>query len=139
MTTVGWCLLGLAIGLGVYTYVGYPLLLGLMALFRSRGLPKTMPDADWPRISITIPAYNEERQIGATLDSVLALDYPADRRQIVVVSDASTDRTDEIVRSYADRGVELLRQTERAGKTAAENLAADKFPVACPERGNIEL
>jgi cellulose synthase/poly-beta-1,6-N-acetylglucosamine synthase-like glycosyltransferase len=51
------------------------------------------------------------------------VDYPADRRQIVIVSDASTDRTDEIVRSYADHGVELLRMPQRGGKTAAENAA----------------
>jgi cellulose synthase/poly-beta-1,6-N-acetylglucosamine synthase-like glycosyltransferase len=75
-------------------------------------------------ISISLPAYNEEGSIGRTIESLLALDYPADRRQIVVVSDASTDRTDEIVRSFADRGVELLRLPERGGKTAAENAAA---------------
>ena len=122
---LGWWFVGLAVGLGFYTYVGYPILLRLVASFRSLDVSASVDEADWPRISITIPAYNEERQIGATLDSVLALDYPAERRQIVVVSDASTDRTDEIVRSYGDRGVELLRQAERAGKTAAENLAAD--------------
>src|SRR5256886_12729222 len=50
-------------------------------------------------------------------------DYPADRRQILVVSDASTDRTDAIVREYTGRGVELLRLPRRGGKTAAENAA----------------
>jgi cellulose synthase/poly-beta-1,6-N-acetylglucosamine synthase-like glycosyltransferase len=78
----------------------------------------------WPRISITVPAYNEGEQIAATIEGLLALDYPEDRRQILVVSDASTDDTDQIVRRYADRGVELLRQPERRGKTAAEDLAA---------------
>ncbi|MGH7676979.1 MAG: glycosyltransferase, partial [Gemmatimonadaceae bacterium] len=52
-----------------------------------------------------------------------AQDYPADRRQILVLSDASTDRTDEIVTSYASRGVELLRMPVRGGKTAAENAS----------------
>jgi cellulose synthase/poly-beta-1,6-N-acetylglucosamine synthase-like glycosyltransferase len=75
-------------------------------------------------VSITVPAYNEEGQIAGALDSLLALDYPSDRMQIVVVSDASSDRTDEIVRSYAAGGVHLLRQPERRGKTAAENMAA---------------
>ncbi|MEP6474158.1 MAG: glycosyltransferase, partial [Gemmatimonadota bacterium] len=59
------------------------------------------------------------------------IDYPEDRRQILVVSDASTDRTDQIVRSFADRGVELLRLDTRRGKTAAENAA---FPHC---RGSI--
>jgi cellulose synthase/poly-beta-1,6-N-acetylglucosamine synthase-like glycosyltransferase len=71
-----------------------------------------------------LPVYNEERAIAATLESLLALDYPPERRTILVVSDASTDRTDEIVRGYADRGVSLLRLPQRLGKTAAENAAA---------------
>ena len=54
---------------------------------------------------------------------MLAADYPAERRQVVVISDASSDGTDEIVRRYAARGVELVRQPERRGKTAAENAA----------------
>jgi cellulose synthase/poly-beta-1,6-N-acetylglucosamine synthase-like glycosyltransferase len=70
-----------------------------------------------------VPGFNEERAIGATLEALLVTDYPADRRQVLVVSDASTDRTDEIVRGYAERGVELLRVAVRGGKTAAENAA----------------
>ena len=68
-----------------------------------------------------VPAYNEVHAIRRTLDSLLAIDYPADRRQILVVSDASSDGTDDVVREYADRGVELLRLAQRSGKTAAEN------------------
>lgn len=109
-----------------YTYVGYPLLLRLLTTGRRPMLPTTDPDP-WPVISISLPAYNEEASIGRTIESLLALDYPPDRRQIIVVSDASTDRTDEIVRSYADRGVELVRMAERGGKTAAENTAAARL------------
>jgi cellulose synthase/poly-beta-1,6-N-acetylglucosamine synthase-like glycosyltransferase len=79
--------------------------------------------AEWPFITITVPAFNEERAIAATLEALLTADYPADRRQVLVVSDASTDRTDEIVRGYENRGVELLRLPTRGGKTAAENAA----------------
>src|SRR5690606_21020334 len=57
------------------------------------------------------------------IENLLELDYPPERRQIVVVSDASTDGTDDIVREYADRGVELVRLPERRGKTGAENYA----------------
>ena len=82
-----------------------------------------MPAGSLPRISIVLPVYNEARVIAATLDSILAIDYPADARQILVVSDASTDGTDEIVAGFADRGVALLRMPSRRGKTAAENAA----------------
>ncbi|MEX1184582.1 MAG: glycosyltransferase, partial [Gemmatimonadota bacterium] len=78
---------------------------------------------EWPSITITIPAYNEAGQIGELLESVLRLDYPRDRMQVLVVSDASEDGTDEIVRTYADRGIELLRMPTRGGKSAAENAA----------------
>ena len=115
-------LLGVAVA--AYAYLGYPALLKLLAWLRPRP-PLAREPAEWPRVTITIPAYNEERAIAATLDAILATDYPADRRQVLVVSDASTDRTDEIVRAYADRGVELLRMPVRGGKTAAENAARE--------------
>lgn len=110
----------------LYTYFGYPALLSVLATFRPAWSPPDRP-TEWPRISITVPAFNEEETIRGTIDSLLALDYPADKRQILVVSDASTDRTDEIVAEYADRGVELFRVPKRAGKTAAENAARGKL------------
>jgi len=61
--------------------------------------------------------------IAGTLERLLALDYPNALRQILVVSDASTDGTDEIVSRFAGRGVDLLRLPRRQGKTAAENAA----------------
>jgi glycosyltransferase involved in cell wall biosynthesis len=76
---------------------------------------------DWPFVSITLPVYNEEATIRATLESILAIDYPPEKRQILVISDCSSDRTDEIVREFADRGVEAIRLPTRAGKTAGEN------------------
>lgn len=111
-----------SIGLLLYTYFFYPLLLRLLGALRPRH-PEIAAPVEWPTISITIPVYNEEGQIRELLDRILALEYPPERRQILVVSDASSDRTDAIVREYADRGVELLRLPERSGKTAAENAA----------------
>lgn len=107
-----------------YTYLFYPALLKALARLRPPW-PPVSPRPEWPMLSICLPAYNEEAEIGDTIESLLRLDYPADRRQILVVSDASTDRTDEIVTSYAARGVELLRVGERRGKTAAENAARE--------------
>ena len=122
MTDLAFALILVPIALFLYAYIGYPLILALAARWRRKPAPLGDP-AEWPRISITIPAYNEAAAIGATLDSLLALDYPADRRQILVVSDCSSDGTDAVVRGYADRGVELLRLPARRGKTAAENAA----------------
>jgi cellulose synthase/poly-beta-1,6-N-acetylglucosamine synthase-like glycosyltransferase len=122
-TTIGLILLAIPIALFAYAYLIYPLILRIIAARRpSAGSVSDPPD--WPSISISLPAYNEERSIGQTLEALLALDYPADRRQILVISDASTDRTDEIVRGFAGRGIELLRLPARSGKTAAENAAA---------------
>jgi cellulose synthase/poly-beta-1,6-N-acetylglucosamine synthase-like glycosyltransferase len=111
-----------ALLLGLYAYFGYPLLLGALRAVRRRPVRGGEPGT-WPLLSICVPAFNEERAIGPTLDAILAADYPADRRQILVVSDGSTDRTDEIVRGYAASGVELLRMPVRGGKSAAENAA----------------
>ena len=114
--------LGLAVVFVAYTYIGYPLLLKTITLFRPARAPGSAPRS-WPLVSITIPAHNEAATIAATLVRILEIDYPSERRQILVVSDASTDGTDDIVRGFADRGVELLRVPVRRGKTAAENAA----------------
>lgn len=55
---------------------------------------------DWPAVSILIPAHNEDVVIARTLDAMLALDYPADLLEVIVINDGSTDRTREIVESY---------------------------------------
>jgi cellulose synthase/poly-beta-1,6-N-acetylglucosamine synthase-like glycosyltransferase len=123
--TVGLVLVLLPVVLLLYAYLLYPLLLKQVSGGAGR-LPSTDP-ATWPMITIAMPAYNEEKSIAATIDSLLALDYPADRRQIVVMSDASSDRTDDIVKSYADRGVELVRMPQRTGKGQMENFAAHRF------------
>ena len=116
-----WWLAG-ALAFAVYTYAGYPLLLLLVAGLRRRR-PVPAPPAQWPPLSIVLPVYNEQAVIRRTLENLLQLDYPPERRQILVVSDASTDATDAIVREFAVRGVELLRLPRRGGKTAAENAA----------------
>jgi cellulose synthase/poly-beta-1,6-N-acetylglucosamine synthase-like glycosyltransferase len=125
VTPVAYLALVAALGVALYPYLGYPALLKLMSLARRVPAPRRAAPApsEWPSVTITIPAYNEAAVIAETLEGLLAVDYPADRRQIVVVSDASTDGTDEVVERFAPRGVELLRLPRRAGKTAAENAA----------------
>jgi cellulose synthase/poly-beta-1,6-N-acetylglucosamine synthase-like glycosyltransferase len=106
-----------------YAYVGYPLLLSLLSLIR----PKPVHSENWtPSVSVIIAAYNEERDLAAKLENTLALDYPKSHLEVIVTSDCSTDRTDEITRSFAPRGVRLHRQEERHGKTAAQNAAVTK-------------
>lgn len=108
-----------AAALGLYILVGYPVLLGLMARLRPKPVLKSRQRKT---VSVVVPAYNGEKFIGAKLDSVLALDYPRELVEILVVSDGSTDRTDSIVKEFAAQGVQLLR-VPRGGKCAALNAA----------------
>lgn len=120
MITTGWILLLFPVVVGVYAYLVYPLLLRILP--RHQFL-RGVGSGGFPMISIVIPAYNEEAQIRGAIEAAAGQDYPADRRQILILSDASTDRTDDIVREYASQGVELLRMPQRSGKTAAENAS----------------
>ena len=120
VTALSWILVALPLLLVVYAYVAYPVILSILA----RGKPRPAQAAgELPLVSIVVPAYNEERQIRGAIEALLAQEYPADRRQILILSDASTDRTDEIVSGFKAQGVELLRMPVRGGKTAAENAS----------------
>src|ERR1700724_1738859 len=90
-----------ALGIG-YVYVGYPALLVAWARCRPRRPIRTSSDpaAVPPRISIVIAARNEARRLPARIENLLALDYPSDRRQIIIVSDGSTDDTREVLSPY---------------------------------------
>jgi len=122
MTLLAELLVVLPVVLAVYAYAVYPGVLWLFARHRSAGLVEG--DSSYqPSISIVVPAYNEQTQIGGAIEALLAQNYPRDKMQILILSDASSDATDRIVRSYADRGVELMRMPKRSGKTAMENAA----------------
>ncbi len=103
-----------------WTYLGYPLFIATLARLRPRPHRR---EPMLPTITLIVPAYNEEAIIATKLDNLLALDYPPERRQIIIVADGSTDATVDIVRRYANRGVQLLFQPERRGKIAAINRA----------------
>jgi cellulose synthase/poly-beta-1,6-N-acetylglucosamine synthase-like glycosyltransferase len=124
-----------------YIYLGYPLLVYMLSCIRNRPIKK---DRFLPQITILIAAYNEEKVIETTVKNKLALNYSPDKMEIIVISDGSTDQTDEIVNSLGlslqmegidkqkERGqkvvaslapVKLLRQEPRAGKTSALNMA----------------
>jgi peptidoglycan/xylan/chitin deacetylase (PgdA/CDA1 family) len=113
-------LAALSLAVLVYVYVGYPLLLALIV--RVRGARPVRQGARLPPVSLVISAHNEAAVIGRKLENALALDYPRERLEIVVISDASTDGTDAIVSEFSARqGVILRRQPERLGKTAGLN------------------
>jgi cellulose synthase/poly-beta-1,6-N-acetylglucosamine synthase-like glycosyltransferase len=105
----------------VWTHVGYPLAAALLARIRTR----TVRKADvTPPVTVIIPAHDEESVIATRLDNLLALDYPAEELEILIVSDGSTDRTDEIVQERAARDSRTrLLALPRGGKLAALNRA----------------
>jgi cellulose synthase/poly-beta-1,6-N-acetylglucosamine synthase-like glycosyltransferase len=90
-----------------YVYFGYPIFVWMV----SRVRPKIVKRAPFePFVTILITAYNEEKDIRAKLENSLQIDYPQKKLEILVASDGSTDRTDEIVGEFAARGVKLFRQ-----------------------------
>jgi cellulose synthase/poly-beta-1,6-N-acetylglucosamine synthase-like glycosyltransferase len=106
-----------------YVYVGYPLLLAIVSLFSDRRRANL---GYKPRLSFLIAAYNEETGIKNKIAQTLALDYPTELLEILVVSDGSTDRTEAIVESFVDPRIHLLRIGNRKGKTNAQNEAVKK-------------
>ncbi len=98
------------------TYAVYPVSLMLLGALRRRRPP--VAGNATPRVTLVVSAYNEAAVIRDKIENALALDYPRDRLEVMVISDGSDDGTDRIVASYADRGVVLKRQEPRAGKTS---------------------
>ena len=113
----------LAVSLFLYAYLAYPAILWIIGLFAKPGSVESGEPAEWPFVSMTVPVFNEEHQVSELIQNLLDLDYPPHRRQILIVSDASSDGTDEIARGFAGEGVELLSLKERGGKSKAENTA----------------
>ena len=107
--------LWLLIATAVYAVALYPLLvLALCKLWRKEFLRRPIE----PPVSLIIAAFNEEESIAAKIENALETDYPTEKLEIIVASDASTDRTDEIVRGFAARGVKLFRARGNVGKSA---------------------
>ncbi len=117
----------LCAGLIVYTHGGYPLALAALVRLRrvSNQWPRPVRDAapEAPRVSLIVPAYDEEEVIAAKVANALALDYPRERLQIVVASDGSADATAERARAA---GADLVLELPPGGKVAALNAAAER-------------
>jgi cellulose synthase/poly-beta-1,6-N-acetylglucosamine synthase-like glycosyltransferase len=118
-TAIFWLsLLGL-----VYVYAGYPLAAWLLGGALNRRVQKASAGGQRPTVTVLIAAFNEAGHIAATVRNKLAQDYPTDRLNVIVISDASDDGTDDLVRAIDGGRVRLIRQESRAGKTSALNLA----------------
>ena len=104
----------------VYAYAGYPLVLWALTKRRPR---EAMRKPIHPSVSIIIAARNEADKIRRKIEHSLALDYPDERLEILVASDASDDGTDDIVKEYVGRGVYLVRAAQRHGKEHVQGLA----------------
>jgi poly-beta-1,6-N-acetyl-D-glucosamine synthase len=116
MTLIFW----VSVAVAVYVYAGYPAMLHVWAKFRGARGGLVGPIAG-DGVSIVIAAHNEGARLPARIDNLLALDYPADRRQIIVVSDGSTDGTMDALAGY--RGLVDVFEVPHGGKAAALNAA----------------
>lgn len=109
-----------------YSYFIYPLFLVLIAKVKNTSAAQTESASNSPELpflSFIITAFNEETQIAKKLENTLLAEYPAEKLEIIVASDGSTDQTNNIVQSYADKGVILHPVTERKGKENAQRSA----------------
>ncbi|MBQ1783455.1 MAG: glycosyltransferase family 2 protein [Gammaproteobacteria bacterium] len=107
----------------LYIYIGYPLLARHLATSRPRPIARSEA---LPKVTILTAAFNEAKEIEQTIRNKMALDYPAELLEMIVISDESEDGTDEIVQRLAAESpiaLRLIRQSPRQGKTAALNLA----------------
>jgi len=102
-----------------YTFVGYPLLLNLIAVFFRK--VKKIDINFSPKVSIVLAVYNEEQVIKGKIENFLDIDYPFDNIELIIISDCCDDKTEEIIRFYENSRIKLLIQSERAGKTSALN------------------
>ena len=107
-----------SLGALVWTHAAYPAAAAVAARLFARPVRK---HDETPSVSVIVAAYNEESVIERRLENLLALDYPREQLELVVTSDASTDRTHELVERFAPR-VRLI-VNERGGKVAAQNRA----------------
>lgn len=105
-----------------FAYLGYPISLSFLGIFRKKAVKKAL---FFPDVTIIITAYNEEKRIRKKLNNTLGLEYPREKLQILVASDGSTDRTEAIVKEYEKNGIELLAIEERRGKENAQKQAVN--------------
>ena len=112
----------------LYAYIGYPACIALFCIFRlpNNRCRKNKKTATMPTVSYIVTAYNEEENIRRKIEEALQFEYEPEKLELIVASDCSNDGTDSIVKSYAKKGVKLVRATERKGKENAQKNAISK-------------
>lgn len=117
LETIFWLLVLLVL----YPYLIYPFLIWLWTRFQKIPVLRKQLTPH-PYVTIVIAAYNEAESIKKTIENKLSLQYPQDRLEIIVISDGSTDDTDQIIKSFKAKGIRYLRQEPNQGKAAALNF-----------------
>lgn len=102
-----------------YTFMGYGVIITLLARFRKKMALPTLADEDLPDVTLVVAAYNEADIIESKVSNCLALDYPADKLKLFFVTDGSDDGTNELIQHHPE--VRVFHQPERQGKIAAVN------------------
>ena len=124
----------------LYTYVGYPVLISLLARRRPLVSCPLLIDDELPRVTVVMAGYNEAARLPGKIANLRALDYPQNKVDVLVVSDGSTDATTEVLDNLA--GVRVLAYPQRQGKAHALNLALaqvqTEFVVFCDVRQDLE-
>lgn len=103
-----------------YSYIGYPVSLYVIGLFKNYHVKR---EVQYPYVTLIITAYNEEKSIKEKLENTLAIIYPKDKMQVIISSDGSTDRTNSIVEKYTNNYIQLLAIQNRSGKENAQKEA----------------
>jgi cellulose synthase/poly-beta-1,6-N-acetylglucosamine synthase-like glycosyltransferase len=119
MTHVWVAVFWLSVAWMAYVYAGYPALLWCAGLFKSRATPRV--DSDSPKVSVLLSARNEQKDIAWKIAETLAWDYPREKLEVLVASDASEDGTDEILKGVSDPRFRFIRLQPRRGKNEALN------------------
>lgn len=102
-----------------YTFIGYGLIITLLARSKKRHTPPALTDTDLPHVTLLVAAYNEADILCAKVSNCLQLNYPADKVHLVFVTDGSDDGSEQLLSEYP--GIKVFHQAKRAGKIAAVN------------------
>lgn len=123
-----WLVVGTLAALG-YTYLGYPALIGLCARLRPARAGGADPGGDLPGVSVLLPVFDGAAALPTKIDSLLALDYPAQHLEILIYCDGCRDDSEAVARAAADRPqaagrIRVFAEPVRRGKAAALNRLA---------------
>lgn len=122
LQTLAALLFWISCGLLFYTFLGYGLLISILARLRPRASSPATEATPSPSVCVVLVAFNEEKRIADRLRNLLASQYPADKLSILLVSDGSTDGTVAQTHSLQDARIEVVEQPTRSGKAAGLNV-----------------